>query len=210
MTNIITPQQCNITLALAGVFQAARLVDEVATTGTLSNDYYQAILGSIFKLESDSVEDVYGGKRHLTLGLRTLQELLQLDQANELMPTLRYTLSMLGLERNLAGNTKMLTTIRERIKSTQSQVDYFSLTDERVLANLASLYQDTISTFNTRIKVNGNPVHLKNPEVTNQVRALLLGGIRSAFLWHQLGGRRWRLFFSLSRMSDTITYLLKN
>ena len=210
MSNTITQFDRNTTLALAGVFQAARLVDEVATTGTLPMEYYQATLKSIFKLEVASVEEVYSGKENVILGLRTLQELLQFDQTNELMPTLRYSLSLLQIERKLAHNKTMLNTIRHRLETTQSQVDYFSITDDRVVSNLASLYQDTISTFNTRIKVTGNPIHLQNPDVANQVRALLLGGIRSAFLWHQVGGRRWRLFFELSKINETITYLLNH
>lgn len=196
------------TLALAGVIQAVYLVNEVANTGALPHNYYQATLGSIFKLDAPTTEDIYGGKDNLKLGLQTLGELLTFEQNSELMPIVRYSLSLLHLERKLARNPKMLATIREKLVQTQSQVDYFSLADERVLASLAALYQETISTFNLRIKVTGNPLHLKNAEVANQIRALLLCGIRSAFLWQQLGGRRWSLLFSFSQTSEAVEYLL--
>lgn len=198
------------TLALAGVIQAAYLVNEVANTGVLPHDYYQATLSSIFKLDAATTEDVYGGKDNVLLGLKTLGELLQFNQNPLLMPVVRYSLSLLHLERKLTNNIPMLNKIREKIIQTQSQVDYFSLTDERVLASLAELYQETISTFAMRIKVTGNPIHLKNPEVANQIRALLLCGIRSAVLWHQLGGRRWNLFFSFSNTNDAIDYWLNH
>jgi high frequency lysogenization protein len=203
-------KDCDRTLALAGVVQAAYLVNEIANNGTLSNDYYQATLASVFKLEAASVEDVYGSRQHVVLGLKTLRELLTFEQNNTLMPVVRYSLSLLHLERKLANNPKMLAAIREKLMQIQSQVDYFSLTDERVLASLATLYQDTISTFNLRIKVTGNPLHLKNAEVANRIRALLLCGIRSAFLWQQLGGRRWSLLFSFSTTHDAIEYLLNH
>jgi high frequency lysogenization protein len=32
------------------------------------------------------------------------------------------------------------------------------------------------------------------------VRALLLAGIRAAFLWRQLGGRRWKLVLQRRRL----------
>jgi high frequency lysogenization protein len=198
------------TLALAGVIQAAYLVNEVANTGALPDNYYQATVGSIFKLDSPSTEEIYGGKDNVLLGLKTLDELLQFNQNPLLMPVVRYSLSLLHLERKLSNNTAMLNQIREKIIQTQSQVDYFSLTDERVVSSLATLYQETISTFSMRIKVTGNPIHLKNAEVANQIRALLLCGIRSAVLWHQLGGRRWNLFFSLSSTNDAIDYWLNH
>jgi CII-binding regulator of phage lambda lysogenization HflD len=47
-----------------------------------------------------------------------------------------------------------------------------------------------------RIQVDhGKPEYLKQTEKVAFMRALLLAGIRSAFLWHQLGGRQWRLVF---------------
>jgi CII-binding regulator of phage lambda lysogenization HflD len=62
---------------------------------------------------------------------------------------------------------------------------------------LAALYQDTISRLTMRIHVKGVPEHLRKQAVADKIRALLLAGIRSALLWHQLGGRRWHLFVSV-------------
>lgn len=198
------------TLALAGVIQAVYLVNEVANTGTLPHHYYEATVNSVFKLDAPTTDAIYGGKENLKLGLETLRELLTFDQNSELMPIVRYSLSLLHLERKLARNANMLNVIRENLIKTQSQADYFSVTDARVIASLATLYQETISTFNLRIKVSGNPHQLKNTEVANQIRALLLCGIRSAFLWQQLGGRRWSLVFSFSQTNEAIDYLLNH
>ncbi len=60
---------------------------------------------------------------------------------------------------------------------------------------------------------------MKKPEVTSherirtrkrQTRALLLAGIRSAFLWRQLGGRRWRLLFQRRRLLQTSQQLSRD
>lgn len=198
------------TLALAGVVQAANLVNEVANNGVVNNQYFLATLASVFKIDADSAEDVYGGRDNVRLGLKTLDQLLSFEQSNELMPIVRYSLNLLHLERKLSRNIRMLNTISEKLTQIKSQADYFSLNDERVIASLANLYQETISTFNLRIKVTGNPLQLKNSEVAHHIRALLLCGIRSAVLWRQMGGTRVGLFLSLSKYNEATQYWLNH
>ena len=41
--------------------------------------------------------------------------------------------------------------------------------------------------------MTGDPELLRQEGIADSIRALLLGGIRFAWLWHQLGGRRWHL-----------------
>ncbi|MFQ5761234.1 MAG: DUF489 family protein, partial [Acidiferrobacterales bacterium] len=60
-------------------------------------------------------------------------------------------------------------------------------------AKLAELYTMTLSTCTPRIMVNGEQGYLENPSIVDKVRSLLLAATRSAFLWRQLGGRRWQL-----------------
>ena len=78
---------------------------------------------------------------------------------------------------------------------------------EQTFEQIATLYQDTISTLNHRIQVQGQVDYLRNDYVSNRVRSLLLAGIRSAVLWHQLGGRRWRLIFFRKRIQETASTL---
>ena len=51
-----------------------------------------------------------------------------------------------------------------------------------------------------RIKVTGDMRQLQNDTNADIIRALLLSGIRSAFLWRQLGGARWKLVLHRKRM----------
>jgi len=48
------------TLALAGVFQATELVRQAASHGTWSGYAASYCLGSLFALESESVQEIYG------------------------------------------------------------------------------------------------------------------------------------------------------
>ena len=76
--------------------------------------------------------------------------------------------------------------------------------------NLASIYQDTIGTLGFRINVVGNAEMLQRPENAEQIRALLLSGIRAATLWKQVGGKRWRLLFQRTKIKHTIEKLQAN
>ncbi|MFC6673156.1 DUF489 family protein [Marinobacterium aestuariivivens] len=69
-------------------------------------------------------------------------------------------------------------------------------THSSIVANIASLYQETISTFSFRINVGGDPRHLQNAENAAKIRALLLAGIRAAMLWRQVGGAAGTCCFS--------------
>ncbi|MES3006467.1 MAG: DUF489 family protein [Pseudomonadota bacterium] len=75
---------------------------------------------------------------------------------------------------------------------------------------LAMLYQDTISKLTFRIHVKGNVEFLKDPKVADSIRALLLAGIRSSLLWHQLGGRRWHLIVYKKRIRDCATQVRRS
>jgi high frequency lysogenization protein len=65
------------TLALSGVFQATELVRQAACHGTWSGYAATACLQSLFILEAESAGDIYGGAKHVKLGVETLLAILQ-------------------------------------------------------------------------------------------------------------------------------------
>jgi high frequency lysogenization protein len=104
-----------------------------------------------------------------------------------------------------------MSTIRSGIEQiiTQTQ-DEHSITHPEVIEHLASLYMQTLSTFEYRIKVTGEPRFLENTNNANKVRALLLAGIRSAVLWRQKGGRRWQFVWSRKKILQIAQQYLKS
>ena len=62
----------NQTIALAGIAQAAALVQQLATKGTCDQAALEASIASVLKIDSDSVLDVYGSLEGLKLGLAQL------------------------------------------------------------------------------------------------------------------------------------------
>ena len=60
------------TIALCGIFQATRLVQQVARTGMCDQAPFEASIKSIFTLDSASPEDVYDNSANVLFGARTL------------------------------------------------------------------------------------------------------------------------------------------
>jgi high frequency lysogenization protein len=198
----------NQTIALAGVAQAAALVQQLATTGTAEPMAMEASIASILKIDSDSVIDVYGGLFGLKLGLKQLNE--QMTGYKIVNPEqARYSASLVFLEKQLSGRKDMLNSIQIGIAKAQLQSEHFGLLHENVLANLGAVYQSTISTLQPRIMVNGEQEYLSRPDVANKIRACLLAGIRSAMLWKQCGGTRWKFLFFRKKIQAELQILLK-
>lgn len=180
-------------IALAGVFQAAALVHQLSNKGMVSQDSFETSLGSIITTDPARTIDVFGGTTAgLALGIKTMRSFIN-KEAEASTHILRYAMSILYLEKRLRKNPQMLNAIGQRLEQVKMQSNHFSITHENVIASIAALYQDTISTFSFRIQVQGEPNILRQAGNADKVRALLFAGIRSGILWHQLGGRRWKL-----------------
>ncbi|BAP46119.1 high frequency lysogenization protein HflD [Pseudomonas sp. 21LCFQ02] len=200
----MTPIQEQLT-ALGGVFQTAVLVDRIAKTGQVSEAELGCMLGSLLVLDPKDTLEVYGGSdQYLREGLRALASALERDPGTLQREPLRYALSMLGLERQLAKRNDMLEVIGRRLPQIQSQVEHFGITHENVIAASGALYQDTLSTLRQRIQVQGDMRNLQQPSNASKIRALLLAGIRSARLWRQVGGHRWQLVFSRRKLLNEL------
>ena len=180
-------------IALAGVFQACSQVCAVANDGRGDNAVIESSLASLFRIDSDSAADVFGGLSGIKAGMEVLVE--NLDSNNRNAAVSQLAVGVLRLERKLAGNKNMLVQLSEGIASIQRQVDHLGVAHTTVQARLADLYSQTLSNLRPRIVVHGNPLNLSDPRKVEQIRSLLLAGIRAAVLWHQVGGSQWRLLF---------------
>ena len=198
------------TIALAGVFRAAALTNTLANEGTISEDELTVSVESIFKTDPNEAIEVFGNIENLSAGFETLINQLGKDSSNRNMDIARYVVSMLFLERRLMKNTEVLDTLSNGVDLAARQSEHFSTTHENVIANLADVYSRTISQLGPRIMVNGEQSYLETTAISNKIRTVLLGGIRSAVLWQQLGGRRWHILFSRQKYLKTAQYLARN
>jgi high frequency lysogenization protein len=201
-------------LALAGVFQSACLVQQCAREGRADGAALHASIQSILALDAPDVETIYGGMRGVRLGLEMLSTKLTGKTKPSDLEMARYVIAMVQLEGSLRRKPKMLDDIRQGIEAARSQMKFFendALAESvhpLLLDKLAELYSQTLSTLTPRIMVSGEHGHLANPAIAAKVRATLFAGIRSAVLWHQLGGRRWQLLFSRGKIARAAAELL--
>ncbi|OPX54126.1 high frequency lysogenization protein [Oceanospirillum multiglobuliferum] len=197
-------------IALAGVFQAAALVHQLANKGMVSQDSFEASIGSIMATDPERTIDVFGGSpAGLSLGIKTMRSFIN-KEAEASTHILRYAMSILYLEKRLRKDPQMLSAIGPRLEQIKMQSHHFSTTHENVIASIAALYQDSISTFSFRIQVQGEPNILRQAGNADKVRALLFAGIRSGILWHQLGGRRWKLLIMRKKIIRALDSLEQN
>jgi high frequency lysogenization protein len=197
------------TLALAGVFQAAGLVQNIANRGSIDPQALEVCIRSLFEFNPVTTEAVYGGIAGIRSGLEWL--IAHLSGKQSLMRTqlVKYAVGVLYLERQLAKRPSMMERISGEVDRARLQSGHFSITHSNVLASLAGCYSDTISTLTPRIIVSGEHGHLSNPEVANTVRSLLLAAIRSAVLWRQCGGNRIQLLFGQRKLLAEAQRLLR-
>jgi len=191
------------TLALGGVFQAAYLVDQVARRGILPQAEFETSIGSLFEMSPATTEAVFGSRFEIKRGLQTLAEQLEGEEEKRNIYVMRYAINLLQLERKLSKQPAMLKQIADGLDGAAHQLKHFGQTHSNVIARLADIYVNTISTLTPRIMVSGENNHLQNQENANKVRALLLAGIRSAVLWQQCGGSRWQLLFQRRKLLQT-------
>lgn len=186
-------------LALAGLFQATALVQQLANEGRCDDAALEASLASVFRIDADTVAGVFDGVGNVRLGLRTLVSQLEDNQRD--IAVMRTSITVLRLERSLARKPDLMHKLQEGIVAARRQVEHFGMAHPNVAARLAELYATTLSTLKPRVMVTGMPAQLQQKAVVDRVRAALLAAVRAAVLWHQLGGRQWHLVVYRKRAS---------
>ncbi len=194
------------TIAFAGICQAVALIQEVAKNGHCDSDAFETAIKSIICTNPQNTIGVFGREADLKLGLETLVK--GIDSTPSGSELTRYIISLMALERKLAGRPDAMSQLGDRISMAERQTEHFELLEEQMLSNLASIYLDVISPIGPRIQVSGTPSVLQQTSNQHKVRALLLSGIRSAVLWRQVGGKRRHLIFGRKKMVEQAQILL--
>lgn len=190
----------NQIIALAGLCQAVKLVQHSARSNSSMEAELAICLNSVAKLDAASTLDVYGGElKNLQIGLQLLVDQLG-DKPQKDVELTRYLVGVLALERKLHKTPKQMDQLAHKLQHLERQLQHFTITDDNVIANLADIYSNCISSMGTRIQIYGQPELLKQNNVQHKVRALLLAAIRAAVLWRQAGGSRLHFIFKRRKL----------
>ncbi|MBV1876097.1 MAG: high frequency lysogenization protein HflD [Pseudomonadales bacterium] len=198
-------------LALAGIFQSMHLVSGAAHNGMVAQDSLEKSLSCIFVQNPESFSAIYSGTKDIRLGLSLVSEVLHTFNPQKHAELIKYTLAIMAIERVLVRHPEMLNIIGKRISAIDIQriaATAENTADEAVITELANLYESTVSHLKPRLKIFGNRNHLQNQRNIGRIRALLLSAIRSAVLWHQVGGRRWQLLLGRGSMKKSLENII--
>jgi high frequency lysogenization protein len=190
----------NQAIALAGLSQAVTLVQQIARRGSADLDAMKTSIGSTLKIDADDILDVYGGLAGLQTGLAGMER--QLAEPRQVDPELaRYASTLIFLEGQVMKRPDMVDAIGVAVQRAQAVVERSGdMLDDGVFEALAYGYQQTLSQLKPRVMVSGEQRYLSEQRNSDRIRALLLAGVRSALLWRQAGGVRWKLLFVRSSL----------
>ncbi|MBE9568603.1 MAG: high frequency lysogenization protein HflD [Proteobacteria bacterium] len=203
----MTHSKYDQTLALAGIYQAASLVKQIANTGKVNSAHVETCIETLFRFDANTVEEVYGSVADVQHGVKVLQQHLT-DRSSRDIEITKYVISLIMLEKKLSASPAVLEELSQRLNRIESKFEFFSLGHENTFAKLGELYKDTISTLGPKIIVSGEQPYLSSENNASKVRSLLLAGIRSAVLWRQCGGSRWQFLFGRSAYIDECDRIL--
>jgi high frequency lysogenization protein len=206
-------------LALAGVFQSAKLAQRLAYTNTVISQPYGASIYSILVTDAEQTYEVFGMESPtdiapLRLGLEMVRDKLKGGTDREEFEIARYVVNLIQLASQLQSDKQMMQQLSDGIDAIAAAFPpnpnwlHGEEPSDTLIQRIAEVYTSTISNMMPRIIINGEESVLKNEIAAAKIRVVLMAGIRAAHLWWQLGGRRWQLLFRRKQVADTARRLL--
>ncbi len=171
-------------LALAALFEA--LAEVQSTAEGRGGDDIQHLLTPLFAIDADSLAAVFAPPARYGRGVKTAGRAIAGDR--NALRLLNYAFAVMELATLLKREDRIAGQLSQRLRALAD-----APRDAALLLALDEAYQETIGRLGKRIQVSGDPAALKQPQVAARIRALLLAAVRFAWLWRQLGGRRWQL-----------------
>ena len=178
------------TLALGGIFQAALLVQKLARRGRSDTGPMQASVKSVLVIDAIDTRSVFGGVDGVKVGLLALRDRMGRRIEADDLELARYVLGLSRLQRKMRREPGRLDALHARLEEIQRRATEVG---PDLYRDLASVYTELISQVAPRIMVHGEQGFLSDAAIVDQVRSVLLAGVRAAYLWDQLGGRQWQL-----------------
>ncbi len=103
----MTHSKYDQTLALAGIYQAASLVKQIANTGMANSAHIESSIETLFRFDAASVEEVYGSVAGVSHGVKVLLQHLN-DRGSRDIEITKYVISLIMLEKKLSNHPDML------------------------------------------------------------------------------------------------------
>ena len=191
------------TLALAGVLQACKQVQNLARNGRADAFDVDPSMQSILVLDAINSQAIYGGVKGVNTGLRLIKEgILNSPQLVD-VEVFRYVMSVLDLQRQLYRDGEKFSQFAQAVERLSA------VQEDQYIDSCSDLYQKFISEMRPQIIVQGEQDFLQQAEIPPKIRGLLLAALRSAVLWQQKGGNRFKVLWERTRMQNAAKEFLK-
>ena len=187
--------------AFAALFLAIDSVRALAERGEIRSDAELTLLPSLLTTNAADISGYYGEAIPLARGREAYYRTF--EQKND-EQNLRYSAQILYVERRLAKKAALMAILKERLHAAQRQAEHYPVNHDNLIASFAATYQQTASEAAGKILVRGEPQWLRQADIVNHIRALLLTAVRAAALWRAFGGNRWQLLFSRSALDEAM------
>ena len=191
------------TLAVAGVLQACKQVQNLARNGRADAFDVDPSMQSILVLDAINSQAIYGGVKGVNTGLRLIKEgILNSPQLVD-VEVFRYVMSVLDLQRQLYRDGEKFSQFAQAVERLSA------VQEDQYIDSCSDLYQKFISEMRPQIIVQGEQDFLQQAEIPPKIRGLLLAALRSAVLWQQKGGNRFKVLWERTRMQNAAKEFLK-
>ena len=200
----------NQTLALAGMFQSAVLIEQLAYKGEVNQAAFDCSVDSLFAFNAENTLEIFGDVFGLNRGMQALTNHLGGRGQASGKNLAYYIMSMMKVSTNLLKDEAMANRLQNELQTIQQQSIDFEMSRNNTINKIDGLYQNTISKAQSKVIIRGEQIYLSNNDTAAKVRTLLLAGIRAAVLWHQLGGSKWKLIISRKKYVENAKRFMSN
>src|SRR3546814_16666833 len=157
-------------LALAGLVQALKQVRRIADTGQADASALSTALDSVFRIDADSPESVYGTTGDLRPGLVLLRDYFGNRNKDEALP--RLALAVMQIERRFVRDGQMAQQVHDGIVATAPLAERLGRDHPAVLPAPGTPYADTVPTLRPTLQGPGNPHKLGHDHLLPATRPL--------------------------------------
>lgn len=178
-------------LALAATFEA--LAEVHASAQGRDRESIEHILAPLFTGAARTLAEVFPRPCLHRSGIETAKNAIAGERRH--LPIIKYAFLVMELAGTLRRSpevSKVLGQLLEPLAGARC--------DLSLMLSLDEIYQNTVGRLGKPIQVIGDAASLKQPTTAARIRALLLAAVRFAWLWGQLGGRRWQLLLQRRRL----------
>ncbi|XOV79681.1 MAG: lysogenization protein HflD [Aestuariibacter sp.] len=178
-------------ISLAGIMQAAALIDLVAFNHAYPEDCFDACLSSVLNTHPAHTLDTFGGREsNLRLGYRTLFTQFSNEVKLRNVNVSRYLQNFIQAEKALRKKEAQNAELSKALGRIASQRQFSEIQSTQLITNMATVYDLHITQIKSPVIVDGPKEVLKRDYIRNKIKALSLAGLRACVLWRQVGGRQ--------------------